>query len=223
LNNKESIFTVVKRTIDGNNNGTISKNKIIMLNNKLTLVLNAIDSINQQDPNVIITDNGDIPKELIYGQRMSDCLQQYWPQSNEYLQIAVRAQHIKRWHLKRSEFAEGKAGYLTWRKELGIFHAQLTQQLMLDNEYTLEEAKRTGDIVRKAKLKTNTDGQTLEDVACLVFLIHYFDDFAAKHTEEKIIRILQLTWRKMSEQAHNIALSLTLPEHLAVLVNKALS
>jgi len=67
----------------------------------------------------------------------------------------------------------------------------------------------------------------LEDVACLVFLEHYFDDFAAQYiaanNEEKIIRIVKLTWKKMSERGHEIALSLTLPKHLADLVNKALS
>ncbi|MFQ3276243.1 MAG: hypothetical protein ACI8SZ_000558, partial [Colwellia sp.] len=34
---------------------------------------------------------------------------------------------------------------------------------------------------------------------------------------------VQLTWKKMSDQGHDIALSLTLPEHLAVIVTKALS
>lgn len=188
-------------------------------------VLDAIDKINQQDPNKTLVDNIEHPKELLYGQYMTQCLNQYWPDANELLQIAVRAQHVKRWHLARKSFPEGKQGYLTWRKELGKFHAQTAKELMLENGYSEEDAERTACIIRKEKLKKDIDSQTLEDVACLVFLQYYFDEFAAKYTdnEEKIIRIVQLTWRKMSEQGHKIALSLTLPDHLAALVNKALA
>lgn len=190
---------------------------------QLNIVLNAIDAINQRDINTTSIDGVEHPKELIYGQYMSACLNEYWPQASELLQIAVRAQHIKRWHLKRADFPTGKQGYLTWRKELGAFHATTTKSLMLAHGYDEDSAEQTATIIRKEKLKSNSDSQTLEDVACLVFLQYYFDDFAAKHSEEKIIRIVQLTWRKMSAQGHEIALALTLPEHLASLVNKALA
>ncbi len=194
-----------------------------MNNARLTNTFSAIDEINAQDPNTTNVDGKEQPKELLYGLYMTQCIEQYWPDANELLQIAVRAQHIKRWHLKRTEFPQGKAGYLKWRVEQGKFHAQLTKSIMLEQGYSEDEAETTAKILRKEKLKSNADTQTLEDVACLVFLQYYFDDFAAKHTEEKIIRILQLTWRKMSDKAHDIALSLTLPDHLAVLVGKALA
>jgi Domain of unknown function (DUF4202) len=94
---------------------------------------------------------------------------------------------------------------------------------MLEHGYSEEAVETTAAIIRKEKLKSNNDSQTLEDVACLVFLQYYFDEFAAKHKEDKIIRIVQLTWRKMSAQGQEIALSLTLPPHLAQLVGKALA
>lgn len=194
-----------------------------MTNQRLTKTLNAIDNINQQDPNTELVNGESIAKELIYGQRMSACLLEYWPEASEFLQIAVRAQHIKRWHLKRNEFAEGKTGYFTWRKELGKFHAELASTLMIDNGYDENEAELTANIVKKAKLKSNIDSQTLEDVACLVFLSYYFDEFSAKYSEDKIVRIVQKTWHKMSDKGHEIALTLTLPEHLAAIVKKALS
>ena len=194
-----------------------------MTTTQLDNMLSAIDDVNSQDPNQVEKDGCNQAKEFIYGHYMSSCLNQYWPKANELLQIAVRAQHIKRWHIKRTEFAPGKAGYLSWRKTLGKFHAQLTKQLMLEQGYDEADAESTAEILRKEQLKSNENSQTLEDVACLVFLQYYFDDFSAKHTEEKIIRIVQLTWRKMSDRAHDIALSLTLPKHLADLVSKALS
>ena len=190
---------------------------------KLSAVLLEIDRINQQDPNTIEVEGQHQAKEFIYSQQMTDCLLSYWPNADEELQIAVRAQHLKRWHLKRAEFPEGRKGYLDWRKKQGQMHAELTQQIMIDKGYSDEAANRVGAIIRKEKLKSNPQSQTLEDVACLVFLMHYFDDFAQKYPEDKIISIVQKTWRKMSDQGHQIALKLTLPVHLAKLVEKALS
>jgi len=196
------------------------------MQNNLEKVFSAIDDINGQDINVTLSNGIEHPKELIYGQRMTACLTQYWPQANELLQIAVRAQHIKRWQLKRTEFTQNKAGYYQWRIALGKFHAELTAEIMQAHGYSQEQAEQTACIIRKENLKRNADSQTMEDVACLVFLTYYFDDFAKQYieqdNEEKIIRIVQLTWKKMSEEAHDIALKLTLPEHLAALVGKAL-
>lgn len=201
--------------------------------NKLTSVLSAIDDINRQDINMTLSEGKEYPKELIYGQRMTACLTQHWPQASELLQIAVRAQHVKRWHLQRSEFEQGKAGYYQWRIALGKFHAELTANIMIELGYSKIQAKQTASIICKENLKEKTssqlnlDSQTLEDVACLVFLSHYFDEFANKYIEQnneaKIIRIVQLTWKKMSSDAHNIALKLALPDHLAGLVSKALA
>ena len=203
------------------------------MNNNLSNVLTAIDEINSQDTNITVYNDESYPKELIYGQRMTACLQKYWPHASELLQIAVRAQHIKRWHLKRTEFAQGKAGYYKWRIALGKFHAELTAKIMVENGYSEVEAEQTASIICKENLKNksdsqlNADSQTLEDVACLVFLEHYFDEFSAKYlaedNEAKIIRIVQLTWKKMSDEAHDIALKMALPDHLAALVGKALS
>ena len=193
----------------------------------LNSTLSAIDEINRQDPNTILSNGSSQAKELVYGQQMTDCLKLYWPEANELLQIAVRAQHIKRWQLKRTEFSEGKAGYYQWRIAQGKFHAELTASIMVEQGYTTEESEQCAAIIRKENLNTNSDSQTLEDVACLVFLMHYFDEFSAKYTEQdneaKIVRIVQLTWKKMSEQGHDIALSLTLPDHLATIVTKALT
>ncbi len=203
------------------------------MTNQLKNVLSAIDDINREDTNITLSNAKEYPKELIYGQRMSACLAQHWPQANELLQIAVRAQHIKRWHIKRSEFEQGKAGYYQWRIALGKFHAELAAQTILEHGYNKEQASQTASIICKENLKNkthsqlNANSQTLEDVACLVFLEHYFEEFARQYIEKdneaKIIRIVQLTWKKMSAQAHNIALKLTLPEHLMALVAKALS
>lgn len=193
-----------------------------MNDSRLQNTINAIDEVNQLDPISINVNNTDIARELIYGQRMSQCLNEFWQDANELLQIAVRAQHIKRWHLLRKEFDAGRTGYLLWRKQLGVFHADLTSKIMLDNGYTNEDTEQVTIMLTKKGIKTNSDTQTLEDVACLVFLQHYFDDFANKHDNDKLVDIVQKTWRKMSDKGHDIALQVEFPSHLAAIITQAL-
>ncbi|SEK64375.1 protein of unknown function [Colwellia chukchiensis] len=190
---------------------------------QLKNVFHAIDAINQADTNTTVVDGVSHPKELLYGQYMSACLDTYWPNASEQLKIAARAQHVKRWQLKRADFPSGKSGYLAWRKALGIYHGATAKAVMLEHGYSEEDANATARIIRKENLKSDPDTQTLEDVACLVFLQYYFEAFAAKHKEEKIIRILQLTWRKMSTQGQEIALSLSLPTQTGKLIAQALA
>ena len=69
---------------------------------------------------------------------------------------------------------------------------------------------------------TDPESQLLEDVVCLVFLKYYFDDFAIEHEEEKLIRIVKQTWKKMSPSGHKAALELRLSESASNLIEKAL-
>jgi len=57
---------------------------------------------------------------------------------------------------------------------------------------------------------------------CLVFLDYYFDDFSEKHSDEKVIDILQKTWRKMSDKGHEAALHLNYSDKNLILVKKAI-
>ncbi|MFN2288621.1 MAG: DUF4202 family protein [Chromatocurvus sp.] len=87
---------------------------------------------------------------------------------------------------------------------------------------------RVKQAVGKKALKRNPDTQMVEDIAALVFIEHYMEDFAAKHPEydeEKWITIVQRTWRKMSPGAHEFALSggIRLPQALVPLIQKAVA
>lgn len=79
-------------------------------------------------------------------------------------------------------------------------------------------------MVRKADLKAgDPDTQTLEDVACLVFLDDQFDKFERElGDEEKMVGILRKTWGKMSEVGRAEALKLDLSDRAKSLVQKAL-
>mgnify|MGYP000013953774 CR=1 FL=1 len=194
-----------------------------MTNTRLDNVLTAIDRENQQDPNLVEHQGKPIAKELLYGQRMSERLGVFAPDASELLQIACRAQHIKRWSLARKDFPMDKVGYKTWRTTLAKFHADTTATLMASAGYNQDEQARAGELLQKKQLKRDPEVQTLEDVICLVFIEHHLEEFATKHTETKLIDIIQKTWRKMSDDGHNAALALTLPETLLALIGKALA
>lgn len=194
-----------------------------MSSERLAHILADIDEVNSQDPNTTTIEGRAVANELLYGQRMSETLAQFQPEASELLQIAIRAQHIERWILARSDFPEGRSGYKKWRSQLALHHATRTGELMRARAYAEEEIERVKYLLLKRGLKRDEETQCLEDVACLVFLRWYFADFASKHSEEKLINILQLTWEKMSEQGHAAALELNLSEELTILVKKALS
>lgn len=163
-----------------------------------------------------------MPKELIYGQRLSARLAEFAPDAPETVKLAARAQHIRRWEVPRDSYPEGRAGYLKWRTDLYKRHGDIAGEIMGDVGYDAETIDRVQTLLRKRGLKTDPDVQLMEDVICLVFLEHYFHDFARKHDEEKLIPIVQKTWKKMSDRAHEAALQLEYaPEDLAV-IQKAL-
>lgn len=182
------------------------------------------DSANAADPN---QDEGQ-PKELLYAQRMSEMIARFAPEASEVAQLAVRAQHIRRWTVPRSSYPMTKEGYYAWRTGLYKFHADTAGELMRQAGYDDAMIEQVKAAVGKRGIKTNPDTQMLEDVTSLVFIEHYMLGFAGQHaeyTEEKWIEIIRKTWRKMSDQAHAFATGggVKLPEPLVPLILKAIS
>lgn len=187
-----------------------------------------IDAANAEDPNIELADGKEWPKELLYSQRMSDILQRYTPEADEAQRLAIHAQHIQRWKSPRSDYPMDRNGYLQWRTHLYKFHAETAAALMAQAGCSAEDIERVKQAVGKRALKVNRDTQLLEDVAGLTFIEHYMLEFAGKHPEydeAKWIDIIRKTWKKMSERAHQFALSggIRLPEPLLPLIQKALA
>ena len=189
---------------------------------KLQKTLDAIDALHSLDPKKEIVDGVEKAAELIYAENMSNWLGKLYPDACEDIQIAVRSQHLCRWEIARSEYPMDRPGYLKWRIELGKLHARKAVEVMSDHGYSEQQCNNVHSIIRKQKLKDNPQAQMMEDCACLVFIETAFLAFAAKHPEEKIIDIVQKTWAKMSEKAHQAALSLDLPEDALAIIGKAL-
>ncbi|WP_170409581.1 DUF4202 domain-containing protein [Ruegeria atlantica] len=182
------------------------------MNTRKQAVLDAIDAANSHDPNL---EDGQ-PAELLYGQRMSAELDRLFPDASDPLQIAARGQHVERWKLSRSEYPEGRAGYLAWRKAQGVHHAQVVMALMEQNGYSTENTEAAGRMLRKQGIKRDDEVQALEDVICFVFLKWYFAPFAEKHSAEKIQSIVEKTARKMSADGRaRVLTEFDLPDELA--------
>ena len=182
------------------------------------------DAANAEDPN---QDEGQ-PKELLYAKRMSEMLGRFAPDASEAVQLAVRAQHIRRWTVPRNSYPMTKEGYYAWRTGLYKRHAEMAGALMGEAGYDDAMIERVMAAVGKRGLKVNPETQLLEDVADLVFIEHYMLDFASSkpdYDEDKWLVIVRKTWHKMSDAAHRFALSgaVKLPEALVPLITKAVS
>lgn len=189
--------------------------------------INAFDMANSEDPNKELSNGKEYPKELLYAQRMSEMQQRYAPEASEAVMLAVRAQHIQRWKIPRSDYPMDKKGYMKWRTTLYKFHAETAGSIMKKAGYDDVMIARVKAIVSKKGLKVNPETQMMEDVVDLVFLEHYMAGFAAQHPEydeAKWIQIIDRTWQKMSPPAREYALSskIKLPEALVPLIMKAI-
>ena len=184
-----------------------------------------IDAANAEDPNHETADGSEYPKELLYAHRMSAMLARFTTDASEALQLAVRAQHIQRWKIPRSEYPMTRAGYHQWRIRLRDFHAEIASRLLKETGYDDETIARVGSLLRKQHLRQDAEAQTLEDVSVLVFLESYLEDFVRTHSgydEAKLIDILRKSLRKMSAQGREAALTIIeLPSSLLPTILKA--
>jgi hypothetical protein len=195
----------------------------LILENKFETAIEFFDAANAKDPNKEIWNGKEYPKEVLYGMRMSEKLTIFAPDSSLAVKLAVRCQHICRWEVPRDSYEMNRIGYLTWRRGLYKFHAQKASEILEKVGYDQIVIDEVKFLLQKKQLKKNVQTQLLEDVICLVFLDFYFVKFSEKYTEEKLIDIVQKTWKKMSEKGHEFALKLNFSENSKQLLGKALS
>lgn len=193
-----------------------------MTQDQLEKILETIDQANSHDPNREIEQGESKPKELLYGRRMSAWLARLRPDADAALQIAARAQHIRRWEHPREEYPMDRKGYLAWRRGLYTFHAEQVGAIMEAAGVEESLIERVSFLLHKKQLHDDADTQALEDAACLVFLEFHIGEFAAKTEHEKMLNIVRKTWRKMSEQGHEFALKLSYAPEVTTLIGEAL-
>jgi hypothetical protein len=181
-----------------------------------------IDKAHSLDKSSEMFDGVEFPSEMLYAVRLVDCLGNFAPNASEQIKLAARCQHFKRWEIPRNTFPMDKVGYLKWRKALYVFQseeaAKILEKVGYDNAF-IDEVKL---LIQKKEIKKNADAQIIEDVACLVFLEYYLEDFSKKHEPDKLKSIIAKTWAKMSDSAKNEALKINFKEDLKAILKEAL-
>jgi hypothetical protein len=191
---------------------------------RLATALAAIDAANADDPNTIVVDGREVPKELTHAALMTHWVRQLDPDCSDEQLIAARAHHLRRWVIARDAYPRDRAGYLRWRSALRRQHAEDVAAIMRDAGYDDAAVERVQAIVRKQGLGRDPDVQVHEDALCLVFLETQFDDLAAQlDDDDKMIDILRKTAAKMSPAGLAAASSLSFSPSGAALLDRALA
>jgi hypothetical protein len=182
----------------------------------------AIDAANAADP-VALTVGGEArPKELAHAEMMTAWVQRLRPELPEPLLLAARAHHIRRWEVPRDSYPNDRRGYLRWRTGLHAFHADRAAEILRAEGYGDDTVARVRQLIRKDTLGRDDDAQAMEDALCLVFLETQLIELAGRVDHDKMVSVLQKTWKKMSPAGRDLALALTLPEAGRDLVREAL-
>jgi Domain of unknown function (DUF4202) len=180
------------------------------------------DEKNGQDPNLLVVEGVAHPQELLYAERLTEWVLRLNPEASEHLLLAARSQHICRWTIPRNTYEMTRAGYLRWRNDLKQFHAGKSAEILRKVGYDEETITRVRNLNLKKQLGRDPDCQVLEDALCLITLQYQLADLIEKTDPEKMVGILQKTWKKMSDAARTQALALSYTEAESALIHQAL-
>lgn len=184
----------------------------------------AIDAANADDPERATGAAGAlVPAGVLYARRMTDWLARLYPDASEPLQLAARAQHVRRFDVPRDTYPADRIGYLRWRTRLYAHHADVAGRVLRQAGYDDATIARVRSLLKKERIKQDPEAQALEDTVCLVFLENEFAEFAAKHDEAKVVHIVRRTWGKMSPVGHAAALKLPMSDAALRIVQQALA
>ena len=188
---------------------------------RLSAALSAVDEANADDPHTIVVGGQVRPKEQAHAELMTEWILRLDPDADDAQQVAARAHHLRRWALPRSDYPEGRAGYLRWRAAQGKRHAAEVADIVTAAGYDDDFAADVSAIVTKKGLGTDPRVQTHEDALCLVFLETQFEGLADKLGDDHMAEVLAKTLAKMSPSARRVAQGLDLSPRAAALLEAA--
>ncbi|MDP6980351.1 MAG: DUF4202 domain-containing protein [Myxococcota bacterium] len=178
----------------------------------------AIDRANAEDPNEIEVRGEVRSKELAHADLASEWIEILCNPPTEALRLAARAHHLRRWSLPRSDYPEGRKGYLVWRQALKQRHADEASEILRSCGYDEKTIARVAAIIVRKNLAGDPEAQALEDVACLIFFETQLDDIAARLDPDKLRDVALKSLRLMSPEGRQRVLSLPIAQaYLAVL------
>ena len=170
---------------------------------RLEPAIAAIDQANADDPNVLVVDGVARPKEQAHAEMMTAWVLRLDPDADEVQLLAARAHHLRRWTSPRTDYPDGRPGYLRWRTALKARHADDVGAILEGQGYDSEDIDRVQSIIRKEHLRTDPATQTHEDALCLTFLQTQFTELADKLGDERTVEVVRKTLAKMSDQGRS--------------------
>lgn len=183
----------------------------------------AIDAENAADPVRVTVDGVEQAKELAHADRVERWVKRLDPDAGELQLLAARAHHLRRWVVPRSDYPEGRVGYLRWRTDHKLRQAAEVGELLAANGYDPDEIERVASIVAKRNLATDPTVQTHEDALCLAFLELQFDELADQLGDAHMIEVVRKTVAKMSPAGVAAAGSIPMSDHGAAILRAATS
>jgi len=189
---------------------------------RFEMALRRFDEENSRDPNTEIVNDVPRQRELVHAQWLTDWVLKLCPNASEELRLAARCQHLCRWTIARGSYLMTRAGYLKWRADLKIFHAEKAGEILREVGYPAETIAKVQALNLKKNFPRDPECRVLEDALCLVFLERQLADLARKSTEDKVINALQKSWQKMTDAARTEALKLNYTPEEKALIERAL-
>ncbi len=183
----------------------------------------AIDAANADDPNTIVVDGTERPKEQAHAELMTAWVLRLDPGASDSQQLAARAHHLRRWSVPRSSYPDGRAGYLRWRTALKRQHAEEVAGLLTAAGYDDDTVVAVQRIVRKEGLGEDPAVQVHEDALCLVFLETQLADLVDRLGEDRSVEVIAKTTAKMSPAGLAEVAGLPMRDHDRELVARALA
>ncbi len=181
----------------------------------------AIDAANAGDPNTLVWAGEERPKELLHSELMTGWVQRLDVGACEAQLLAARAHHLRRWALPRTDYPDGRAGYLRWRRALRRQHVAEVEMILVDLDYGPEEIEHVQELIAKSGRAPALEAQTHEDALCLVFLQTQLSALADRLGDVRTVEVLRRTIAKMSPEGLRRAIALPLSRRERSLVERA--
>ncbi len=179
--------------------------------------IEAIDAANGDDPHL----RDGAPLALVEGRLADEWVAALVAEPSDALRLAARAHHLRRWVVPRSEYPDGRAGYLRWRRDQKQRHAAELTAILDDADVDAATTELAAVIVTKTGLGDDPEVQVFEDAVCLTFLRTQLASTAQRLDDERMVEVIVKTLRKMSDQGRAEAVAMPLRGHDAELVTRA--
>ncbi len=160
----------------------------------------AIDAANSDDPDRIVVDGESRPLQQSLGRAAAEWVDRLDPSATPAQRLAARAHHLRRWERPRSDYPEGRAGYLRWRRDAKARHAAELAELLVAEGWDDATVAEAQQLIRKEGLGTVPAVQVHEDAVCLAFLALQLDSATELMGEERTVEVLRRTAGKMSPE-----------------------